>query len=318
MRRIAAAAQSPSETGDYVFNLLPIGAYSVKIELTGFKTQTTRMEVATGDRARMDAQVQVGEVSQSIEVAAEVTALQTDNSTVGGLVTSQAVQDLPVNGRNFIRLVQLAPEATESVQSSLGGGTRPDDRRQTSTVSANGQTDSSNNFLLDGMDNNERAIATIIVKPSIDALQEVKVDSNMYSAGTAQQNSVGITQDRPNLVAAQAITQNINQWIDISQFRRQPFGSAGNEGHNVFNMPSNKRIDLSIFKDFPITESTKLQFRAEGFNITNTPLFGMPGNVISTFDSTGVPTNAGNFGRITTTNAFYTPRDIQLALKLIF
>jgi len=136
--------------------------------------------------------------------------------------------------------------------------------------------------------------------------------------GTAQQNSVGITQDRPNLVAAQAITQNINQWIDISQFRRQPFGTAGNEGHNVFNMPSNKRIDLSIFKDFPITESTKLQFRAEGFNITNTPLFGMPGNVISTFDSTGVPTNAGNFGRITTTNAFYTPRDIQLALKLIF
>ncbi len=171
-----------SETGDYVFNLLPIGAYTVKIELTGFKTQTTRMELATGDRARLDAQLQVGEVSQSIEVAAEVTALQTDNSTVGGLVTSQAVQDLPVNGRNFIRLVQLAPGATESVQSSLGGGTRPDDRRQTSTVSANGQTDSSNNFLLDGMDNNERAIATIIVKPSIDALQEVKVDSNMYSA----------------------------------------------------------------------------------------------------------------------------------------
>ena len=79
-------------------------------------------------------------------------------------------------------LVQLAPGATQSVQSSLGGGTRPDDRRQTSTVSANGQTDSANNFLLDGMDNNERAIATIIVKPSIDALQEVKVDTNLYPA----------------------------------------------------------------------------------------------------------------------------------------
>jgi hypothetical protein len=171
-----------SETGDYAFNVLPIGVHVVKVELPGFRTYTTRITLATGDRARVDAQMQVGEVSQSIEVAAEVTALQTDSSTIGGLVTSQAVQDLPINGRNFIRLVQLAPGATESVQSSLGGGTRPDDRRQTSTISANGQTDSSNNFLLDGLDNNERAIATIIVKPSIDALQEVKVDSNLYSA----------------------------------------------------------------------------------------------------------------------------------------
>ena len=67
-----------------------------------------------------------------------------------------------------------------------------------------------------------------------------------------------------------------------------------------------------------ITEATKLQFRAEAFNFTNTPLFGMPGSVISGYDSNGAPTNAGNFGRITTTNAFYTPRDIQFALKLIF
>ena len=136
--------------------------------------------------------------------------------------------------------------------------------------------------------------------------------------GTAQQNSIGITQDRPSLVARQAFTQSIDQWIDISQFRRQAFGTAGNEGHNVFNMPSNKRVDVSVFKNFGITESIKLQFRAEAFNISNTPLFGMPGNIISGFDSNGVPTNAGNFGRITTTNAFYTPRDIQFALKLIF
>jgi len=181
-----------SETGDYVFNLLPIGAYTVKIELAGFKTQTTRIELATGDRARLDAQMQAGEVSQSIEVAAEVTALQTDNSTVGGLVTSQAVQDLPVNGRNFIRLVQLASGVTESVQSSLGGGTRPDDRRQTSTVSANGQTDASNNFLLDGMDNNERAIATIIVKPSIDALQGSRKRSCQAHSGEIRRRVAGV------------------------------------------------------------------------------------------------------------------------------
>src|ERR1017187_1397441 len=74
----------------------------------------------------------------------------------------------------------------ESNQSSLGGGGRPDDRRQTSTVSANGQNDSANNFMLDGMDNNERAIGTVIVKPSIDALAEVQVQTSLYPASVGR------------------------------------------------------------------------------------------------------------------------------------
>jgi len=136
--------------------------------------------------------------------------------------------------------------------------------------------------------------------------------------GAARQNSVGITQDRPDLVQAQSFHQSINQWFDTTQFRQQPFGMAGNEGHNTFTMPSNRRVDLSIFKDFQLRETAKLQFRAEAFNLTNTPSFGLPVGTISGFDANGVPTQAGNFGRITTMNAFYTPRDIQFALKLIF
>jgi len=173
--------QQTDASGQYSFTLLPVGDYSVTVEVQGFKTFTNqKVTVATGDRARVDAALQVGELSQTVEVSAQTVGVQTDSSTVGVLLTNPA--ELPTNGRNFVTLVQLAPGATPSVQSSLGGGTRPDDRRQTSTVSANGQTDSANNFLLDGMDNNERAIATIIVKPSIDALQEVKVDTNLYPA----------------------------------------------------------------------------------------------------------------------------------------
>src|SRR5262249_61169664 len=110
-------------------------------------------------RTRLDAQLQGGDIGQTVEVATEATPLQTDSSTIG--VTIQAVADLPMNGRNFVTLVQFTPGATPSVQSSLGSGTRPDDRRQTSSISAHSQNDSANHFLLDGIDNNECAIAPL-------------------------------------------------------------------------------------------------------------------------------------------------------------
>jgi hypothetical protein len=169
-------------SGDYTFNVLPIGRYTVKIELQGFTTQNASLLLAAGDRARLDVKLQVGGVAESVNVVGESPLVQTDSSTLSSLVTEKAVQDLPVNGRNFVRLVQLVPGATEGVANSLASGTRPDDRRQTSAISINGSLDNQNNQLLDGIDNNERYIGTMVVKPSIDAIAEVKVQTNMYSA----------------------------------------------------------------------------------------------------------------------------------------
>jgi len=169
-------------SGDYVFNLLPIGTYAVKVELQGFGTQNTRLILSAGDRARFDAKLQIGQVAENLTVTAQVSLLQTDTSTVGSLINLKEVQDLPVNGRNFIRLVQGLPGANEGLPNSLASGTRPDDRRQTSAISINGAADNQNNQLIDGMDNNERAIGTIGVKPSIDAIAEIKVQTSNYTA----------------------------------------------------------------------------------------------------------------------------------------
>jgi hypothetical protein len=171
-----------NETGDYVFNLLPIGTYTVTIELQGFSKQMSTVTVSSGDRARVDAKLSLGTVSENVQVTAEAAPLQTDSSTVGTLFNEKAVQDLPIAGRNIIRLVQMIPGANEGAVSSLSNGTRPDDRRQTSSVSVNGNGDSQNNQLIDGLDNNERAIGTVSIKPSIDAIAEVKVQTNLYSA----------------------------------------------------------------------------------------------------------------------------------------
>jgi hypothetical protein len=171
-----------NESGDYTVTLLPIGRYSVKIELQGFSTQTANLVLAAGDRVRLDVRMQIGAVAENVLVTAESPLVQTDSATLSSLVTEKAVQDLPVNGRNFVRLVQLVPGATEGVPNSLASGTRPDDRRQTSAISINGALDNQNNQLLDGIDNNERFIGTMVVKPSIDAIAEVKVQTNMYTA----------------------------------------------------------------------------------------------------------------------------------------
>jgi len=175
-----------SETGDYTFTLLPIGAYTVKIELAGFQSVSSRVELATGDRTRVDARMQVGTVEETVAVTSDAPLLQTDTSTVGALINEKTVQDAPIPGRNIIRMVQMIPGASEGALSSLANGTRPDERRQTSSVSINGVNDVLNNQLVDGMDNNERTIGTVGIKPSIDAIAEVKVQTNIYSAETGR------------------------------------------------------------------------------------------------------------------------------------
>jgi hypothetical protein len=186
LRNLDTGAEQTATTdsdGNYTFTLLPVGPYSLKAELSGFKAwSASAFRLAIGDRLRQDVRLELGQLDQSVEVTASSPALQSESSSLGSLINERAVQDLPVNGRNFIVLAQLAAGATEGEPTGLPTGTRPDDRRQTSAVSVNAQPTSFNNFLVDGMDNNERFIGTILVKPSIDALVEMKVQTNLYSA----------------------------------------------------------------------------------------------------------------------------------------
>jgi len=93
-----------------------------------------------------------------------------------------AVQDLPLNGRNFVQLVQLVPGANEGPGNGLSSGGRPDDRRTNAAgISVNGQDDTLNNWVVDGVDDNERIIGTIGVKPNVEGIQEITVQTNSYA-----------------------------------------------------------------------------------------------------------------------------------------
>jgi hypothetical protein len=177
-----------SASGEYTFTLLIPGTYSLKVEAKGFKTfSTPSLTVAGGDRARQDVKLEVGEQSTTMEVQATSTpALQTDTSSVGALVTQQGVEDLPLNGRNYTQLIQLSPGVSVGAQNDLSTGNRPDDRRPTSQYTVNGQGSNINNNMIDGMDNNERFIGTVGVRPSVDAIQEVVIQTNLYDASVGR------------------------------------------------------------------------------------------------------------------------------------
>jgi outer membrane receptor protein involved in Fe transport len=173
-----------SSSGDYQFTLLPVGRYTVTVTAKGFKTSTTSpLAIEAGDRARSDIKMVLGGESETVTVEAQTPLLQADNATVSSTVTAKAVQDLPLNGRNFVQLVALVPGANEGLGNGLSSGGRPDDRRTNAAgLSVNGQDESLNNWVVDGIDDNERIIGTIGIKPNIEGIQEITVETNSYAA----------------------------------------------------------------------------------------------------------------------------------------
>ncbi len=179
-------------SGEFVIPALPPARYRIQGMLSGFKTwQMQAVTLAVGDRFRADSIMEIGQMQQSVEVRADTASLQTESATVGSVVNRQQVQDLPINGRNFFQLTQIVPGATDYTGGSFANNTL-DDRRRSTTVSVNGRTGAENNFTIDGMDNNEKFIGTILVKPSMEALAEMKVLTNSFSAETSRTGGAAV------------------------------------------------------------------------------------------------------------------------------
>lgn len=172
-----------TQAGDYTFTQLNPGSYSIQISDKGFKTFViSSVNLSAADRAREDAKLDIGSEAETVEVTGQAPVLQTDSSVLSSTVTEKAVQDLPLNGRNYVTLAQITPGANAGPPNGLSSGARPDDRRQSSSISLNGQSDVINDYLIDGLDNTERIIGTSGVRPSIEAIREVNIQTNDYTA----------------------------------------------------------------------------------------------------------------------------------------
>jgi hypothetical protein len=223
--------------GNFAITLLPVGRYGVTAELAGFKVTTIReISLAQGDRQKLDIHMELGQREEVVEVQAQTPALQSETSSLGTLFDQHSVENLPLNGRNFMQLAQLSAGANAGAANALASGNRPDDRRSSSNVTVNGQMSYANNFLIDGLDDNERYIGTLIIKPSVDALSEFKVVTNGYSAElgrTAGGVIVMLTKSGTDNFHGSAYEFFRNQSVDAKNYFAAP-GSKPDYKQNQF------------------------------------------------------------------------------------
>src|SRR5260370_1036103 len=169
--------------GEYTAPSLPTGRYTVIAEVPGFKTLTlSNIELGVDQRARIDLKLEVGALTESVTIQAESPLVQTSSSELGTTVTNQQIEALPLNGRNFVNLTRTVPGVLRGIPGSNIDGAGSLAWRASASFSANGQRARDNNFMLDGVDNNETWLQTVVIFPSVDALDEFKLQTSTYSA----------------------------------------------------------------------------------------------------------------------------------------
>ena len=169
--------------GEYTVPSLPTGTYSVKAELSGFKTVTVPdVTLGVDQHYRVNLKLEVGAVEESVTVTGLSPLIQTSTSELGTTVSEEQIKTLPLNGRNFVNLTRTVPGVVRGVPGANIDGAGSLAWRASASFSANGQRPRDNNYMLDGVDNNETWLQTVVLFPSVDALDEFKLQTSTYSA----------------------------------------------------------------------------------------------------------------------------------------
>lgn len=172
-----------NETGNYTVPFIAPGVYHVRVEKAGFKAATrTDVNLQVADSVRVNFNIEVGNVSESIEVQGAASLLTTESGAVGTVIDNRRIVDLPLNGRNYLQMVALSPNV--SAEQGAGGeaAARKGGTRTEKSISVAGARNQFNHYTLDGLENTDMSYNLYALQPSIDALQEFKVETGVYSA----------------------------------------------------------------------------------------------------------------------------------------
>jgi hypothetical protein len=177
-----AQTKTTDAEGKYEFPSVQIGNYQVLATAQGFdKARTETFTVQTNARQRVDVNLKTGSVSEEVTVTSAAQLLDTETSSHSTVIATKQVEDLPLNGRSYADLVLLVPGARKSLLENNGTSSRE------GSFNINGQRSAFNNYMLDGLDNNNygtsnQGFANENIPPSPDAVNEFRVETNNYSA----------------------------------------------------------------------------------------------------------------------------------------
>ena len=218
-----------SDTGDYVMPQLPPGDYSLTTEMIGFSKVMQRFVLETGQGARVDVVLRAGAIAEQVDVTAASPIVSTEDASIGNVVDQKKIVELPLNGRDYLQLAQLQPNVFAPAQNSTLGF------RGGFNVSGNSEV--ANNYIKDGIDNNDETTNQPLHRPILDAVLEFKVLTGTYAAEYGRQAGGQIivtTKSGTNEFHGSAFEFHRNSVLDARNyfapqkpsFRRNQFGGV--------------------------------------------------------------------------------------------
>ncbi len=174
------------DSGHYAINLLPVSVYTIRVEFKDFQpVESKDIRLQVNEQRELNFTLAVATVSSSVEVVAGAVAVETANPSLGQVITSQQVAQLPLNGRDFVQLATLAPGTAAETNPNSFFTSAPSSEvaaRGPFSLSVGGSRPNSTDWLIDGVDNNELTAGGISILSNIDSIQEFKVLTYNYSA----------------------------------------------------------------------------------------------------------------------------------------
>jgi Carboxypeptidase regulatory-like domain len=177
-------------SGEYTVNALPAGKYHIEVKQTNFKTATADFTLEVSQVQEISLKLETGAASTTVDVTGDVPLVDTSTSSMGEVIQGRQVTELPLNGRNFTQLALLTPGVTRGAYGDVtmggSGGTNAEAFRNSDTggssIVVNGLRSQANNYILDGVDNNEAMVNSIVLFPPAEAIQEFRVNTSVAPA----------------------------------------------------------------------------------------------------------------------------------------
>jgi len=208
------------ERGNYRVDFLQPGTYRVEAEAAGFKrSELPQVTVNVSQANRVDVQLEVGNVNEEVTVSGGESGVNTENATQGTIINETTIQNMPLNGREFVELTGLVPGV------STGSGKTGSVESKGFAAAVDGSRSSYNSYYVDGADSTDSYFGTLVSSPALDAIKEFRVETNLYSAryGRAGGGVVSVvTKSGTNKFAGTAYIFHRNKVFDA-----MPYFSTG-------------------------------------------------------------------------------------------